>query len=388
MFWTISFFLIFVCSLFGEEKRLRFFNLDLHISVIADLKEIFEGFGHEVVSWSLSDHSWVFQRERDTVEIVNEKTWGQLCPEMCDQFYERYKDFLCEFDGFIVTHTPSFALLYEKFNKPIIIVNSTRYEQPFTNDPLKWAWLNEYLTEGAQRGKIFIVSNNKGDQLYLKSHTEIESELIPSLCLYTHASYTGKKEGFIIHPLHGKDFKSSLKKGLGESWEMIRNKKLPKRYSWRDLYDFEGIIHFPYQVSTMSLFEQYSANVPLFFPSKKFLARLHRKHPDLILSQLSFFNVLRLPIPNETGNLNNTNDPNVVDLWIRCADYYDTENMPHIQYFDSFEHLKKLLLSVDCKKLSEKMKEHNRKRKEIALDKWRGILRKVQEEVGKRDKIS
>ena len=123
----------------GEEpvKKLRFFNLDLHISVIADVRYIFEQQGHEVVDWSISGHTWVFGRERTVVDIVNQDTWANLSPEMCNQFYDRYKDFLNQFDGFIVTHSPAFALLYEKCNKPIIIVNSTRYEQPFTQSPEK-----------------------------------------------------------------------------------------------------------------------------------------------------------------------------------------------------------------------------------------------------------
>jgi hypothetical protein len=52
--------------------------------------------------------------------------------------------------------------------------------------------------------------------------------------------------------------------------------------------------------------------------------------------------------------------------------------MPHIQYFDSFEHLKKLLTTVDCKKISKQMQIHNEKRKQIALKKWENILERFQ----------
>ena len=124
---------------------------------------------------------------------------------MCERFYERYKDFLSQFDGFIVTHNSTFALLYEKFNKPIIIVNSTRYESPFTRNPEHWSWLNEYLKDGVKRNKIFIVSNlnYKGDSNYLKYYTGIENDAIPSLCLYTNAKYRGIKDGFSCHALSG-----------------------------------------------------------------------------------------------------------------------------------------------------------------------------------------
>jgi len=355
-------------------KKLKFFNLDLHISVIADLKDLFETFGHQVESWSISEHTWVFKNERAKVDVVNENTWRNLDKEMCDRFYEHYKDYLSQFDGFIVTNNASFALLYEKFHKPIIIVNSTRYESPFTNKPEKWAWLDDFLKKGVQNNQIFIVSNNKGDRDYLKHFTGIDSEVIPSLCLYTKSHYTGKKKGF-IWKFPGQDFKSFSKKQMGAQKKLIQNNHLSHRHSWQELYSYQGIVHFPYQISTMSIFEQYSANIPLFFPSKTFLLSLHAAHPQ-ILSQLSFFSPEKAP--TEPGNPNNINNTAVLKNWIDAADFYDPENMPYIQYFDSFEHLKKLLTTVDCKKISNQMQIHNEKRKQIALKKWGNILERLQ----------
>jgi hypothetical protein len=43
----------------------------------------------------------------------------------------RYWAILSKYDGFIVTHTPVFARLFERFEKPVILVNSCRYDQPF-----------------------------------------------------------------------------------------------------------------------------------------------------------------------------------------------------------------------------------------------------------------
>jgi azurin len=50
---------------------MNFFNLDCHISVIADIKQIFENLGHSVTSWSVSGHNWVFGRTPDVVEVIN-----------------------------------------------------------------------------------------------------------------------------------------------------------------------------------------------------------------------------------------------------------------------------------------------------------------------------
>ncbi len=375
----ILFWMMGAIALFAEEpKKLKFFNLDLHISVIADVKNIFEELGHEVTNWSLSGHTWVFGRDRDPVEIINENTWTDLSDERCCLFYERYKDFLEQFDGFIVTHNASFALLYAKLNKPIIIVNSTRYENPFTRSQIQWDSLNKYLRQGVEKNKIFIVSNNKGDQNYLKRYSGIDSEWIPSLCLYTKGQYTGKNDKFYVHALWDS-------KKFNDWFETFYYKtnlftSLPWGYRWQDLYDLKGVVHFPYQISTMSLFEQYSACVPIFFPTKEFLFELHEKYPETILAHLSFLRVPDLennPRPEE--DLNNFLNPKIVKEWIEWADYYDTKAMPHIQYFSSFEHLESLLRTVDTKSVSQKMKRFTEKRKRMVFKKWRKILEKVEE---------
>ena len=51
---------------------MKLFNLDCHISVIADLKKIFEDLNHQVTSWSVSGHNWVFDREPSKVDVVNQ----------------------------------------------------------------------------------------------------------------------------------------------------------------------------------------------------------------------------------------------------------------------------------------------------------------------------
>lgn len=355
-----------------ENKKLKFFNIDLHIGVIGDLKYIFESLGHQVDSKNISNQTWVLNKNKDEVKVISQNNWEQLNPEMVERFYQEYKDLLKEYDAFIVTHAASFALLYEKFDKPIIIVNSTRYSNKFVADKKRLNWLNEYLKHKVSKGKIFIVSNNKGDQNYLKYYTGIDSELIPSLCLYTKAQYTGKQEGFIIKDrlkINPKDF--FINKNL--------IKRIRSQYKWQELYDFQGIIHFPYQISTMSIFEQYSANVPLFFPTKDFLLRLHKEYPRKVLSELSFFQVMRKSLPKEKNNPDNIKDEQILKKWIDFADYYNVKEMPYIQYFNSFADLEYILKHSDLKEISRKMAIHNKNRKDIIFKKWKAILQKVQE---------
>ena len=358
-----------------SSKKLRFFNLDLHISVIADVKDIFEALGHEVVDWSISSHTWVFGRNPDPVEVINNATWYPLTKEKREQFYARYHDFLSQFDGFIVTHACSFALLYEKFNKPIIVVSSTRYENPFTEDEDSWRLLDNFFRERVKANKAFIVANNKGDQHYFEYYTGIKPEHIPNLCLYTKCKYTGNRKGFIVRSFsdHMRIFTTDR---LSDK-DLIQNSQLPWGYPWSLLYDFQGIIHFPYNVSLMSIFEQYSANVPLFFPSKEYIRQLHNELPTIVLSDLSYYFLRHIPIPNVLNDPNNVNDPRVVDRWIDSCDFYDEENMPYVQYFDSIEHLEQLLQTADLREISKKMGEYNEKRRNRVFKQWRDLLERI-----------
>jgi hypothetical protein len=374
--------LVFVLYLFftnisfaAEVKKLKFFNIDLHIAVIGDIKNIFASLGHEVESYSISNHAWLIDNPKSSVKLINQENWREISPEMVEQFYQEYKNYLIQFDGFIVTHAASFALLYEKFNKPIIIVNSTRYQNEFIFDYKKWKWLNNYLKKGVANNKIYIISNNKGDQNYLKYYTGLDSEVIPSLCLYTKAKYSGKKQGFIVKDRLNLSFKNIFKKP-----ELI--KILAGNYKWQELYDFQGIIHFPYQISTMSLFEQYSANIPLFFPTKNFLLSLHKEYPKRILSELSFYQVKKkLFFPKGNNNPDNIKNHEVLKYWVDNADFYDSKNMPYIQYFNSFKDLEYLLETVDLDLISQKMENYNKQRKEKVLQKWQSILKKIEENV-------
>lgn len=362
------------------QRKLRFFCLDIHGSVSADIKQIFEELGHEVVIWAaptggIGYSLFTHGQENDLIEVFNFDSWRNCDIQMYENFYARYKDFLNQFDGYIAAFNSSFALFYQNLNKPIIIINAVRYEFPFTGKPELWESLNNFLINGVNSRKIFIVANNRADQKYLKHYTGLNSEFIPSLCLYTKAKYSGKKDRFICQPTKRYPELNNL---IAQKCPKYISNEISFPYQWQDLYDYKGIIHFPYQVSTMSLFEQYSANVPLFFPSKEFLIKLRQKNSALI-GEASCALFLPYPplLPTPSSDLNNLSNPHVIRFWIDNADFYDKANMPYIQYFNSFTHLKLLLETVNVKYISQRMKAYNRKRKKIVFEKWKSLLQQV-----------
>jgi len=350
----------------------KLFNLDLHIAVIEDIKYIIKKLYNndiEIINWSLNDMYWLFPNEKIHVDFINQNTWKHINKIMIDNFVERYYDFLSQFDGFIVTHTPIFCLLYEKFNKPIILINSCRYEQPLSwdsnNDLVQWEILNSKLKDMYDNKILYVVSNNKADCKYLKMGTGIQSIHIPSLCLYTNQKYNPKNNNIIIYNNNGINIPHK---------DNLKNKHdcLGYNYKWESLYEYKGIVHMPYEISTMSIFEQYSANIPLFFPSKHFLK-------SLISNNNYYFQSRYNKIWNQNCNYHNNleiafNDNTWIDFWIDKADYYDEDNFKHIIYFNNFDELHYLVDNIDYINISKKMEEHNDYRIDFFLNKWKILI--------------
>lgn len=343
---------------------MRFFNLDLHISVIADIKNIFEQLGHTVDINYLSGHSWVFEQNPNNSFCINQFNWQNINQQLCDQFYQENKDSLDHYDGFIVTHIPAIALLYEKFNKPIIFVASTRYEYPFTLDKSRWEWFNKFIETN---NNIITLSNNLYDKWYCEQFLTKKFECIPSLCEYTNSKYTGNKDSHLL-----------VARSVNLTLDKIVNKNKLGRYKWSDLSDYRSIIHFPYNVSTMTIFENYTSNIPLFFPSKDYNFELSKKSQTM--SELSYNQVLRKPnkgtlIPIQIDP-NDYQSESLLRKAIDLSDFYNT-NMREAMTFENLDDLVYKINNTDFVSVSKKMQLHNTERKEYIIDSWKKILNRI-----------
>jgi hypothetical protein len=355
-----------------NKKTMNFFNIDLHISIIADMRKIFNDLGHDVTDLSLSNHTWVFNRKKDSVPMLDNERWMKITPEQySDEFYNQYKEQLKDFDGFIVTYPPPFALLYKHFKKPIIINNPIRYEWPFSFRKDDWEKFNNFLREGVDDGYVILVANNMHDKLYMEDFIERDVELIPSICDYYGLEYENNENDFIYYSRN----KISELTNTKIKWK----NELFSSHTHADLLKFKGIIHFPYQISYMSIFEQYSSNIPLIFPTQRFLIELYEKG-FTVLNEVSwnglleqdsksFINYKKQYDPNDYKNIESFKH------WIQFADFYVQEWMPYITYFDSFEELNSLVNTIDTQEISAKMKEFNKKRKTTIYEKWNNLIK-------------
>lgn len=356
----------------AENKKKRLFNMDLHISVIADVETILQNLYHEniqITSWCLSDHSHILHKTKIVPDIINDTNWKQLNINMIRNFQQQYHNFLSQFDGFIVTHTPVFALLYIGFNKPIFMINSCRYEQPFSwlgGSAKMWNYLNRQLAELYFLGQLIPISNNRADCEYLRLGTGIDSHLISSLCTYTRAQWTGTKSQIVLF-----DQSRIISRGMVPNL-YHKNELLNNNYHWTQLYQYRAIVHIPYESSTMSIFEQYMANVPLIFPTKAFMKRYIKMGKISFQSRYVRHEKRRISYPPELEPA--LNDATWIDFWLDRADYYDRENMKYILYFDSLPELAHILQTTNFEEVSQLMAEWNTERELVIHDKWKEIM--------------
>jgi hypothetical protein len=334
----------------GGRPTKKIFNLDLHISVIEDvttiLKEIY-GDTVEVTNWNISSSGHHLGKKSTDVKIINQSTWKDINADMIKKFQDEYDDILKDYDGFVVTHTPVFAMLYEKYGKPIIIVNSCRYDQPFCwnkNEEMLKVF-NESLKSMQSSGQLIIVSNNIPDQKYLKEKAGVDSIYIPSLCLYTGAKYNPKRDEFTL-------FENKVFDKFPSS-PLLKNR--PDNFSFKDLFEYKGIVHMPYDISSMSLFEQYFAGVPLFFPTKEFYTECVKN------------DTVKFIVRYDLNDAKPSDEE--VEKWLNDADYY---RLTHINHYSSFQDcIDKLKSFVDHDKPARL--EHIKKLKNDSINKWKKI---------------
>lgn len=355
---------------------MKFFNIDLHASVIADVAHIFKNLGHQVDDQSLSGHNWVMNKPKGKVMLSDGTRLtcaGVFTEEVCNKFYEANKEELSKYDAFICCYSTDFSLLYERFNKPIIIINCIRYEHPNTFAPLLKERLDNFLKKKFEEGMLYYVCNNKGDQWYSNYFLGITGMHIPSLCEYTNAKYRGTINKYVIHDRSEISVPGNMCVSLGAlrsaSW----------KYSWQNLYDHKGVIHIPYHNGSMSIFEQYTANVPQFFPSKKYGKELF--HQNKMFSDLTFYRINKAKEPDDINNPNSLRNPAILDKWFDTCDFYDEDNMKYIQYFDSISHLEHLLKTVNTKEISQNMANYNILRKDSVYNSWSQILKSIESKV-------
>lgn len=313
------------------------------------------------------------------------------------KFYEAYKNdpLMQSVDAFLCYDPPAICELYQPFNKSLIVIASNRYYITRQTKE-RWKIWNENLVRYSSDPRNIVAANNRYDVEMIRYFTGLDAQLIPNFARYTRTTYHPSRRGFLLAKRRVNDnelnwwfinqFNEACKflSSSAPAPELIEIAERYGTFRYSDLAAHRGIVHLPYQVSTMSIFEQYRMNIPLFFPSTELLLKWNIEH--WVVNERTLPWRVRDPRPftspphpsqQHVPSPNDNNDAAAMKYWLPFADYY---NLPHITYFNSTEHLAVLLQRLtleDLLSISQKMKVFNDQFREELLMKWTRVLQTV-----------
>jgi hypothetical protein len=334
----------------------------MHVAVAEEVKDLlsrcFREGEFELVQWNLSEHMWTIGKIATSVEIVNAKTWLHISRELAYAFQKVYNEFINEFDLIITGYPGSFLLLFANLEKPILSYNAVRYDLPFcwTRDYESLNFLNQEIFSKSNSGQLRIISNNLADRDYLRLGAGVDSPVIPTLGAYTPIRWQVSRDVSLLY----------CGETIIKNVENLIDRSRLGRFSFETLGSFSSVVHLPYEVSTMSMYEQYQAGIPLLFPSKEYYSRLCKSTSTLMSrywlrgqEDIAQFPSSLLPTMS-------------VDWWIDRADFLIS--FPRATYFESMEHLRELLAQPNhLNQLSEERQIH---RESEIVEKWRCLFQK------------
>lgn len=121
-------------SMYNESNNfddLVLWSSDFHISPIADIKNVMEGYKVKVIDKSLSGHCHLSGTCQHDLRVINKDNGISLgsCPnKLIEEFYKSYKSDseMQSVSAFLCTHAASLCELFMPFDRPMIIIASTR----------------------------------------------------------------------------------------------------------------------------------------------------------------------------------------------------------------------------------------------------------------------
>lgn len=376
----------------SNQKPLRLFGMDHHHAVLWDMKQILRPLGIRV------DFVWLC----DGRPPVNEAIPGQEPPFFSSlDIYKTpptqpldsgFKERILErqYDGVITSHSLITTYRLSDLGLPMFHINSTRFGNEWIQSPEKHGVLVEKIRELLQAGRLHIAHNNLGDQMYFRQFfqpIEPNQEIyIPSLCESLHRLRKKSVEPrkFLIWDTRQvllqkdgspfmKQLYTKLKQSLGDSVEsqavLLAQKQeyLPEGY----LDQYTAVIHLPYNVSTMSIFQQTRSNIPVWVPSKELLETLWKdpKEPN----ELSW--TVFAPGSEATASpLDHVRDPDVVKAYVSKADFYDETTMGCICEFNSIDDLVQKIATTDYQAVIDKSEAQQQRRRQEIFSSWEQVF--------------
>ena len=320
-------------------------------------------------------------------------------------------------DAFICNYPARMCQLWIPTNKSVIFMPSHRYNIGMCGVN-EWKKLNEdikILSDGALDKGNVIGALSRYDVEYLKYYTGIQADVIPSYSgFYVNIdSYQPDKREIAIISPNSTHFHKKIISFLEPKFSLMSFNDMINVPPSKDLEKYSAVLLFPTDVVSYSLTELYALTIPIFVPSIKFFLNYHevsncsssdsmctnyrisqgfkKEHFGFSMSRISTSATYcskdqkiekdMRPDSNDlksihpySPNLDMSEDAEAESYWLQLADFYE---WPHINYFDSYDDLKDVLLSARFESIHFAMKQELVIRKDIVMNQWCNIVQKI-----------
>ena len=118
-------------KIFERFDDVVLWSSDFHISPVADIKNIVQEYGVKVIDKSLSDHCQLTNTCQTDLKVITKEngiSLGVFPQILIQRFYDFYRNDMqmASVSAFLCLHATSMCELYLPFNKPLIVIASTR----------------------------------------------------------------------------------------------------------------------------------------------------------------------------------------------------------------------------------------------------------------------
>ncbi|KAJ3223399.1 hypothetical protein HDU81_009209 [Chytriomyces hyalinus] len=237
----------------------------------------------------------------------------------------------------------------------VILEITNRFDYAITDpeDLKRYYSLFHDLVE-MQSKKLFWVANNNFERAYMEHRLNIDMPFVKVLRplgytdIMDKSFHTPNNTSILtLYHNHTNVFK------LLATHQIPNLTIFPKEHAHyggpQGLMGYKAYLEFPYQVSTMKLYENLAGGVVMLIPTPQFLEHIWKSNNHEILYHM--WSLRRLPV-RQWLHFKPQHHPHVPGFpqWSAYMDYYAPEFAPYLYYFGSWDELR-VLASLDAQEL-------------------------------------